>query len=123
MAGQLDLPEFCGLIALAPLLISNNTGPVHIAAAVNTPVVVAYAKTNPQHTPWMVPSKVLYVEVARHLRSRNVLLQRFPEPAAPEATPHRIVEAITNLRQEVADRSPTKPEPSTVSNEPTAPIH
>src|SRR2546425_4889283 len=36
-------------------LISNNTGPVHIAAAVGTPVVDLYALTNPQHTPWGVP--------------------------------------------------------------------
>ena len=33
----------------APVLLSNNTGPVHLAAAVGTPVVVLYALTNPQH--------------------------------------------------------------------------
>ena len=97
LAGQLALPEFCGLIQQAPLLLSNNTGPVHIAAAVNTPVVVIYAKTNPQHTPWKVASRVLYMEVAEHLRSRNVLLQQFPEPAQPQATPERIVRAVRSL--------------------------
>jgi ADP-heptose:LPS heptosyltransferase len=40
-------------------LVANNTGPVHIAAAVGTPVVDLYALTNPQHTPWAVPSRVL----------------------------------------------------------------
>jgi ADP-heptose:LPS heptosyltransferase len=47
------------LISQAPLLITNNTGPAHIAAAVGTPVVDLYALTNPQHTPWGVPSRVL----------------------------------------------------------------
>ncbi len=47
----------------APLLVSNNTGPVHIAAAVGTPVVDLYALTNPQHTPWGVPNRVLYHDV------------------------------------------------------------
>ena len=45
-------------------LIAKNTGPVHIAAAVGTPVVELYALTNPQHTPWAVPHRVLSHHVA-----------------------------------------------------------
>jgi ADP-heptose:LPS heptosyltransferase len=45
------------------VLISNNTGPVHIAAAVQTPVVDLYALTNPQHTPWGVPHRILNHDV------------------------------------------------------------
>jgi ADP-heptose:LPS heptosyltransferase len=63
VAGQLSLGELAALLAVAPLLIANNTGPVHIAAALGTPVVDLYALTNPQHTPWMVPSRVLNVDV------------------------------------------------------------
>ena len=63
LVGRLDLPQLSALIALSPLLISNNTGPVHVAAAVGTPVVVLYALTNPQHTPWQVPSRVLFNDV------------------------------------------------------------
>jgi len=62
-AGRLDLGELAALISRADLLISNNTGPVHIAAAVGTPVVDLYALTNPQHTPWRVPNRVLYRDV------------------------------------------------------------
>jgi hypothetical protein len=50
-AGELNLGELGALIALAPLLIVNNTGPAHIAAALGTPVVNLYALTNPQHRP------------------------------------------------------------------------
>lgn len=63
LAGKLTLGEMAALLQMAPLLISNNTGPVHIASAVGTPVVVLYALTNPQHTPWKVPSKVLNYDV------------------------------------------------------------
>ena len=97
LAGAFDLPTFAGLIAEAPVLLANNTGPVHIAAAVGTPVVVLYAKTNPQHTPWQVPSRVLYFEVPTHLRSRNVLLQQFPEPVGSTASPEAIVRAVEEL--------------------------
>jgi ADP-heptose:LPS heptosyltransferase len=51
------------VLKAAPLLISNNTGPVHIAAAMGTPVVDIYALTNPQHTPWMTPNRVLNFDV------------------------------------------------------------
>ncbi len=63
VAGDLPLGELAALIAEAALLISNNTGPVHIAAAVGTPVVDLYALTNPQHTPWAVPHRVLSHDV------------------------------------------------------------
>jgi lipopolysaccharide heptosyltransferase II len=59
LAGRLDLAELAALLGRSPLLIANNTGPVHVAAAVGTPVVDLYALTNPQHTPWGVPSRVL----------------------------------------------------------------
>jgi ADP-heptose:LPS heptosyltransferase len=63
LAGQLSLAELGALIEAADLVICNNTGPAHIAAAVGTPVVDLYALTNPQHTPWQVESRVLFHDV------------------------------------------------------------
>jgi lipopolysaccharide heptosyltransferase II len=63
LAGQLSLGTLGELLEMAPLLISNNTGPVHVAAALGTPIVDLYALTNPQHTPWGVPNRVLYHDV------------------------------------------------------------
>jgi lipopolysaccharide heptosyltransferase II len=63
LAGAFTLSEFAAVIELAPLLLSSNTSAVHIAAAVGTPVVDLYALTNPQHTPWRVPHRVLSHDV------------------------------------------------------------
>ena len=63
LAGRLDIAGMAALLQLAPVLIVNNTGPAHIAAAVGTPVVSLYALTNPQHTPWGVPHRLLYHDV------------------------------------------------------------
>jgi hypothetical protein len=63
VAGGLGLSGLAALIDDASLLISNNTGPAHIAAALGTPVVGLYALTNPQHTPWKVASRVLFHDV------------------------------------------------------------
>jgi lipopolysaccharide heptosyltransferase II len=63
LAGVLNLGGLAALLEAAPLLLAGNTGPVHLAAAVGTPVVDLYALTNPQHTPWGVPSRVLSRDV------------------------------------------------------------
>jgi lipopolysaccharide heptosyltransferase II len=63
LVGELDLAALGALIDEADLLVSNNTGPAHIAAALGTPVVDLYALTNPQHTPWEVRSRVLNHDV------------------------------------------------------------
>jgi lipopolysaccharide heptosyltransferase II len=67
LAGRLSLGELGAVIGGADLLIANNSGPMHLAAAMGTPVVALYALTNPQHTPWQVPARVLNHPVAcRH---------------------------------------------------------
>ncbi len=63
LAGQLNVDALAAAISLAPILITNNTGPVHIAAGVQTPVIDLYALTNPQHTPWMLPQRTLSHDV------------------------------------------------------------
>jgi lipopolysaccharide heptosyltransferase II len=63
LVGQLDLAELGALLARADVVISNNTAPAHIAAAVGTPVVDLYALTNPQHAPWLVEHRMLYHDV------------------------------------------------------------
>ena len=79
LAGNLPINELFALISCAPLLISNNTGPVHIASAVGTPVVVLYAITNPQHAPWKVPHKILPFDVPENLKSKNIIIQKANE--------------------------------------------
>lgn len=75
VAGKFSIAEFMALIDIAPLALSVNTGTVHLAAALNTPVVVLYANTNPQHTPWKVPNEVFMFPVEEGLRSKNEVLR------------------------------------------------
>jgi lipopolysaccharide heptosyltransferase II len=63
LCGELDLARLGAIIALAPVLLCNNSAPAHIAAATGTPVVDLYALTNPQHTPWQVAHRVLFHDV------------------------------------------------------------
>ena len=63
LSGQLSIGELGALIERAAVLIGNNSGPVHLASALGTPVVDLYALTNPQHTPWQTEHRVLFRDV------------------------------------------------------------
>ncbi|HEY4327160.1 MAG TPA: glycosyltransferase family 9 protein [Mucilaginibacter sp.] len=73
-AGLFNLNEFILLIDRSPLVISVNTGAIHIASAVSTPVVVLYALTTPQRTPWRSPCKVLKFGNPENLSNRNEIV-------------------------------------------------
>ena len=61
--GPMPLAELAALIARAPVLVTGNTGPAHLAAALGTPVVDLYALTNLQHAPWRGRGRVLFQDV------------------------------------------------------------
>jgi lipopolysaccharide heptosyltransferase II len=96
LAGQLDLGKLGALISLAPVLVSNNTGPAHIAAAVGTPTVVLYALTNPQHAPWQVPRRVLYHDVSCGFCYKSACPQGHHD-CMSKVEPAQVVGAIESL--------------------------
>ncbi|MDQ2752366.1 MAG: glycosyltransferase family 9 protein [Bacteroidota bacterium] len=100
-AGLFSVEEWIAAIDAAQLLVSVNTGTVHIAAALQKPVVVLYALTNPQHTPWQTPNKVLYFSVKEELKSKNEIVRYVAEKVmkqnVPYPTPDEVIEAIDSL--------------------------
>ncbi|AGY57193.1 lipopolysaccharide heptosyltransferase II [Gloeobacter kilaueensis] len=98
LAGRLDLEELVALIAMAPLLVANNTGPVHIAAATGTPVVDLYALTNPQHTPWEVPHRVLSHDVPCKFCFKS-LCPEGHNHCLQLVTPEQVLTAVRELSQ------------------------
>lgn len=50
LTGKLSLPEMVEWIRLSNLMISNDTGPMHVAAALGKPVVAVFGPTEPRRT-------------------------------------------------------------------------
>lgn len=98
LINTLNLGQMAALLAIAPLLISNNTGPVHMAAALGTPVVDLYALTNPQHTPWMVRQRVLYQDVPCKFCYKSLCPEGHHD-CLERVTPDQVVRAAWELLQ------------------------
>jgi len=107
LAGQLDLGELAALIEGAGVLVANNSGPAHLAAALGTPVVDLYALTNPQHTPWLVPARVLNHPVP----CRNCLKSQCPEghhDCLRRVEPETVAAAAIDLLRDTPPRVPLR---------------
>jgi ADP-heptose:LPS heptosyltransferase len=65
LGGRTSFGELADVLAGAACVVTGNTGPAHLAAAVRTPVVSLFAPTVPVQRwhPWGVPHELLYVPV------------------------------------------------------------
>ncbi|MFZ2052966.1 MAG: lipopolysaccharide heptosyltransferase II [Candidatus Aminicenantales bacterium] len=64
LTGQTTLPQLLGLISLASLFVSNDTGPMHLANALHVPVVAIFGPTDPEVTgPFEQPAAVIKKDV------------------------------------------------------------
>lgn len=51
LCGQTSLGEACALIARASAVVSNDSGLMHVAAALKRPLVALFGSSDPRHTP------------------------------------------------------------------------
>lgn len=100
LAGALSFPDLCALIEAADLTITNNTGPMHISAAVKTPVIALFALTNPpeQWGPWHVVHRQLYHDVSCRLCYSRIC--PYGHECLRLVTPDMVVASVGEVLQE-----------------------
>ena len=114
LAGKLNLQDLTATIKQAKCVVSVNTGPMHLAVALKTPLVALYAQTNPQHTPYKSKHRLLEFSVPDALRSANQIIravnEKYYAQNIPYPTPQRVIEQLSELVDEVTAVTPL-PEP------------
>ena len=59
LAGQTRIGDLAALLAACQLFVGNDSGAMHVAAAVGLPVVAVFGPTDPEGTAPMTPQRVL----------------------------------------------------------------
>ena len=99
VGGALDLPGLAVLLRDADAVISGNTGPAHLAAAVRTPVVSLFAPVVPaiRWAPWGVPVELLGDQAAPCAGTRARLCPIPGHPCLAGVRPETVVAAAERL--------------------------
>lgn len=64
LTGKTDLQEATAILSMCDLVVSNDTGPAHIAAALGTETLVIFGPTNPLTTrPFPENAEIIYKKV------------------------------------------------------------
>jgi lipopolysaccharide heptosyltransferase II len=103
LGGRLDLGQLGAAIRLSSVVVSNNTGPAHMAAAIGTPLVDLYALTNPQHTPWQVEHRLLFHDVACRYCYKSECPQGHHDCLA-KIDPLQVADAVCSLLSSTAQQ-------------------
>jgi lipopolysaccharide heptosyltransferase II len=97
LAGKLSLNELAYVISRLDLFVTNDSGPMHIAAAVKTPVVALFGPEDPVYTrPYTSPN--LYRIVQQELDCRPCIKERCDRPICMESLkPEEVLQACIEL--------------------------
>ena len=78
VAGQTSLRELCAALKACRLVITNDTGPMHVAAAVGTPVIVPFGSTSPELTGPGLPGDVKHRLIKANVPCSPCFLRECP---------------------------------------------
>jgi ADP-heptose:LPS heptosyltransferase len=107
LGGRTDLRTLAGVLAGARVLVTGNTGPAHLAAALGTPVACLFSPVVPaiRWAPYGVPLEILGDQNAPCKLSRATECPVPGHPCLSSVAPEQLVDAVERLISGVASLS------------------
>ncbi|KNC19232.1 glycosyl transferase [Arthrobacter sp. RIT-PI-e] len=104
LGGRTALPLLGSVLAGASGVITGNTGPAHLAAAVGTPVVCLFPPVVPavRGAPYRVPVELLGDQDAACALSRARICPVQGHPCLSDVSPENVVDAVLRLSSGVS---------------------
>ena len=107
LGGAADVAQLAGILAGASVVVTGNTGPAHLAAAVGTPVVSLFSPVVPavRWAPYGVPVVLLGDQQAACRDSRATVCPVEGHPCLSEVLPFDVAAAVEQLQKQVPTSS------------------
>lgn len=99
LAGSTSLPQAIDLLASCEAVVSNDSGLMHIAAAVDTPLVALYGPTSPDFTPPLSAKATVIRLIDGFLKIRKGDRDQGYHQSMIDISPERVNEALQPLLQ------------------------
>jgi ADP-heptose:LPS heptosyltransferase len=99
LGGRTDLATLAGVLARADAVVTGNTGPAHLAAAVGTPVACLFSPVVPavRWAPYGVPLELLGDQNAPCRLTRARVCPVPGHPCLDSISPEEVVQAVERL--------------------------
>ena len=95
--GKLTLSETIKRLSQVDMVISNDSGLMHIAAAVGTPLVALYGPSSPEYTPPLINQKVVLRKMDGYDKTRSGDLESGYHSSLLSIKPDEVMNALKGL--------------------------
>ncbi|BFM18454.1 ADP-heptose--LPS heptosyltransferase RfaF [Maricurvus nonylphenolicus] len=94
LAGETTLPQAVDLLAACDAVVTNDSGLMHVAAAVGSPLVALYGPTSPDFTPPLTDKAEVIRLIDGYLKIRKGDNDQGYHQSMIDITPERVMEAV-----------------------------
>jgi ADP-heptose:LPS heptosyltransferase len=117
LVGEVDLPLLAAMLERCRLLVTGDTGPMHLAAFVGTPIVAIFGPSDPaRYAPLAAPHRVVRIDLpcapCNRIRLPPARCQGHTPDCLDGVTVDAVCDAARDLLAEVASASAASPAPA-----------
>ncbi len=110
LTGKTSLPEMIEWIRLSDCLVTNDSGPMHVAAALGKPIIALFGPTNPRRTgPYHQQAQVLQVDLPCVPCMKSTCSWSEPMACLKQISPMLVLHQLEQALGGETSRGPVRP--------------